>query len=241
MRAAPRTDPYVRNYLIRLLPWVLRAGHRPLVRHACRCHVFRGMCPQRVKLAFRFPWSVPFPLPNGVRTGSAERVRLTFCTLPSKVQNVSLTLRRNAAAFCFTKQSTKRKPDPAACGGTRPRVGLPSASPPCDQELPPREKITDTHRLYQCILLRPSCAYRLLASLALITPKRVRTPSLLNPVRRLGPMPTLWWESPGVAAWLIIKQSYDSNAAFLFSDQEMPLQKCSLRKPRQFRAAVLQQ
>ena len=61
MRATPRTDPYVRNYLIRLLPWDERTGHRPLARRACRCFAFRGSESAASKTCVSFPLVDPLP------------------------------------------------------------------------------------------------------------------------------------------------------------------------------------
>ena len=84
MRATPRTDPYVRNYLIRLLPRVSRVGRRPLVRHACRCHAFRGTVSAASKTCASFPLVGPLPsTDSAAASGPALFARFSGTMRPS--------------------------------------------------------------------------------------------------------------------------------------------------------------
>jgi len=97
--AAPRTDPYVRNYLIRLLPWVERRDNvsrtHPLAPHM----VVPAQCPA-MRARSEFPSVEPLPSAD-----SARRGRTRVCSPASLVLRVRLTSRQRARPPCRHRRS----------------------------------------------------------------------------------------------------------------------------------------
>ncbi len=95
MPGAPRTDPYVRNYLIRLLPRVVDAKLLHVSYQA------RSMLPP--VSAYRSQTSLPeFPLVTGLPSGTSATAWETTpcCSAPSSVLRRCQTARRRARKDC---------------------------------------------------------------------------------------------------------------------------------------------
>jgi len=96
---APRTDPYVRHYRIRLVPWMVTTTPHVgdvlrLVRPTVRATWRPGAVSGPVATARRAPWSAPFPPPT---PPTADRCR---CSPISSVRWNCLTPRRRAGRTC---------------------------------------------------------------------------------------------------------------------------------------------
>ena len=94
MPAAPRTDPYVKNYLIRLLPWVGRRDNASRTPPLAQRMVGPARCPV-MRARGEFPSVEPLPSADSAR-GSRTRV----CSPASSVLRVRLTSRQRACPPC---------------------------------------------------------------------------------------------------------------------------------------------
>jgi len=96
---APRTDPYMRHYRIRLVPWMVTTHPHVgnvlrLVRPAVRATWRPGAVSGPVATARRAPWSAPFPPPT---PPTADRC---LCSPASAVRWSGLTHRKRTCRHC---------------------------------------------------------------------------------------------------------------------------------------------
>ena len=99
---APRTDPYMRHYRIRLVPWMVTTHPHVgnvlrLVRPAVRATWRPGAVSGPVATARRAPWSAPFPPPT---PPTADRC---LCSPASAVLWGGLTPRKRTCRHCASR------------------------------------------------------------------------------------------------------------------------------------------
>jgi hypothetical protein len=131
LRRPPRTDPYVRNYRIRLLPWMMTNDigtgtsclvhePQPLVRRSVRAIWHSGTVSVPVATDRHSPWSVFFP------PQTPQPLAVELCSPTSQVLRDCLTSRKRAFWHCGISTSPT---DPHPMTGIFP--GSPSFREKC--------------------------------------------------------------------------------------------------------------
>jgi len=106
LRATPRTDPYVRNYRIRLLPWVRTTF---VVRSTSRCHVLPGAVSGMCKVREPFPLVSSLPSTDSADGGTPSLFAGFFGTM--ELSDSTETCMSDVRHRAFSDRSASREAD----------------------------------------------------------------------------------------------------------------------------------